>query len=87
MEKTGGGTEMTQLFCDCCGDVVKAIYPCSFVFHDKIVVPFNICPDCMKNGELRINLPRKRLISKILKRLEPKRLWRNRGNANFTRKT
>ena len=72
---------MKHLFCDCCGDAVKAAYPCSFVFHDKIVVPFNICPDCMKTGVLQIDLSRKKLVSSILKRLESpktKSLWRKR---------
>lgn len=56
---------MNHLFCDCCGDEVKAVYPCKFVFHDKLTCDFNICLDCMDNGTLSINLKRKRLVSKI----------------------
>ncbi|MCW4034193.1 MAG: hypothetical protein NWF03_02385, partial [Candidatus Bathyarchaeota archaeon] len=63
---------MKHLFCDCCGDDVKAVYPCKFVFHDKLTTDFNICLDCMENGTLKINLNRKRLVSKILVRLSKK---------------
>ena len=64
---------MSHLFCDCCGDSVKAVYPCKFVFHDGLSCDFNICLDCMNNGTLEINLQRKRLVSKILLRLSKKR--------------
>ena len=77
---------MTTLFCDACGDQVKVVYPCKFIYHDGLTIEYNICLDCMKNGTLEINLPRKRLVANVLKRLTPKRLWRNRGNANFERK-
>jgi len=70
---------MTQLFCDSCGDIVKAVYPCKFVFHNGNEIPLNICPDCMENGNLKIDLARKRLISNILKRIKPKGLWRRRA--------
>jgi len=63
---------MKHLFCDCCGDAVKAVYPCKFVFHDRLTCDFNICLDCMKNGTLKINLKRKRLVSQILLRLSKK---------------
>ncbi len=64
---------MSHLFCDCCGDLVKAVHPCKFVFHDGLSCDFNICLDCMDNGTLEINLQRKRLVSKILLRLSKKR--------------
>lgn len=64
---------MSHLFCDCCGDSVKVVYPCKFVFHDNLSCDFNICLDCMDNGTLEINLQRKRLVSKILLRLSKKR--------------
>jgi hypothetical protein len=54
------------LFCDCCGDIVKVVYPCKFTFHDGSAYDFNICPDCMDNGILEINLKRKRLVAQIL---------------------
>ena len=60
---------MKPLFCDCCGDIVKAVYPCKFVFHDGLIYEFNICLDCMDNGTLEINLKRKRLVAQILFRL------------------
>ncbi|HDQ05643.1 MAG TPA: hypothetical protein ENN36_02830 [Candidatus Bathyarchaeota archaeon] len=63
---------MKQLFCDCCGDAVKAVYPCKFVFHDGLTCDFNVCLDCMENGTLEINLQRKRLVSQILVRLSKK---------------
>lgn len=56
---------MNHLFCDCCGDEVKAVYPCKFVFHDQLTCDFNICLDCMDNGTLNVNLKRKRLVSQI----------------------
>jgi len=56
---------MNHLFCDCCGDEVKAVYPCKFEFHDKLTCDFNICLDCMETGTLNINLKRKRLVSRI----------------------
>ena len=57
---------MKTLFCDCCGDIVKAVYPCKFVFHDGLTYDLNICLDCMDNGILEIDLKRKRLVAKIL---------------------
>ena len=70
---------MKHLFCDCCGDQVKAVRPCKFLFHDGLIIDYNICLDCMENGTLKINLRRRRLVAKVLKRLVPKRLWRNRS--------
>jgi len=58
------------LFCDCCGDQVKAVCPCKFVFHDGIEVEFNVCLECMDGGVLEIDLSRKRLVAKILSRLQ-----------------
>jgi len=69
---------MKHLFCDCCGDQVKAVYPCKFVFHDGLTCDFNICLDCMENRTLKINLKRKRLVAKVLKGLKPKSLWGKR---------
>lgn len=63
---------MKHLFCDCCGDEVKAVYPCKFVFHDNMTSEFNICLECMETGTLQINLKRKRLVSKILLKLSKK---------------
>ncbi|MFA5364291.1 MAG: hypothetical protein WC325_03820 [Candidatus Bathyarchaeia archaeon] len=63
---------MIHLFCDCCGDEVKAVYPCKLVFHDNLACDINICVECMETGTLSINLPRKRLVSKILMRLSTK---------------
>jgi len=60
---------MSDFFCSCCGDVVKAVYPCKFVFHDGLEVELNICVDCMADGVLEIDLGRKRLVASILKRL------------------
>jgi len=60
---------MNPLFCDCCGDIVKAVYPCKFTFHDGLIYDVNICPDCMDNGTLEIDLKRKRLVAEILFRL------------------
>ena len=60
---------MKHLFCDCCGDSVRAVYPCKFVFHDGLACDFNICLDCMERGALRIDLKRKRIVSKILNKL------------------
>lgn len=80
---------MYPLFCDACGDQAKAVYPCKFVYHDGLTIDINICPDCMKNGELQIDLPRKRLTSNILKRLKThnsKALWRKRSGANTNQK-
>lgn len=64
---------MEHLFCDCCGDSVVAVYPCKFVFHDSLTCNFNICLDCMETGTLKINLKRKRLVSKILLKLAKKK--------------
>ncbi|TET26173.1 MAG: hypothetical protein E3J73_04960 [Candidatus Bathyarchaeum sp.] len=64
---------MKHLFCDCCGDSVKAVYLCKFTFHDGLTCDFNICLDCMETGTLKINLKRKRTVSKILLRLSKKR--------------
>jgi hypothetical protein len=57
---------MRVLFCDCCGDLVKAVYPCRFVFHDGLTCDFKVCPDCMENGTLEIDLKRKRLVAQLL---------------------
>jgi len=60
---------MKHLFCDVCGDNIKAVYPCKFVFHDGLTLDLNVCPDCMRDGTLTINLGRKRMVAGILKRL------------------
>lgn len=60
------------IWCDCCGDIVIAVYPCKFTFHTGYEIPINICLDCMKTGTLMINLPRRNLISIILKTLNEK---------------
>lgn len=60
---------MSRLFCSCCNDLVKAIYPCKFVFHDGLIIDLNICVDCMNHGILAIDLSRKRMVASILKRL------------------
>jgi hypothetical protein len=65
--------DMKHLFCDCCGDSVNAVYPCKFVFHDGLTCEFNICLECMEKGTLKIDLQRKRLVSKILSKLSKKR--------------
>jgi hypothetical protein len=57
---------MNHLFCDCCGEAVKAVYPCKFVFHDNLTCKFDICLDCMESETLEINLKRKRKVSQIL---------------------
>jgi len=67
------------LFCDACGDITKAVRPCKFVYHDGTTINFDICLDCMENGTLQINLPRKRLVSFVLKSLQSKRKWQKRG--------
>ena len=54
------------LFCSVCNDVVVAVYPCKFVFHDKIESEFNICLDCMETGTLKINLQRKRQVASVV---------------------
>ena len=59
---------MNTLFCDCCGDIVNAVYPCKFVFHDGLTTNLDICPDCMNHGTLEINLKRKRLVTLLLLR-------------------
>lgn len=53
------------LFCDCCGDSVTAVYPCKFLYHDGLMVDFNVCLECMEEGTLEINLWRKRMVAKI----------------------
>ena len=60
---------MKQLFCDCCGEIVKAVYPCKFIYHDNLICDFNICLDCMTDGTLKIDLKRKRKVSQILLKL------------------
>ena len=56
-------------WCDVCGDIVKAVYPCKFVFHDKREIPFDICLDCMETGVLAIDLSRRKLISILLEKM------------------
>ena len=76
---------MRVLFCDCCGDLVKAAYPCRFVFHDGLTYHFNVCPDCMENGTLEIDLKRKRLVAQIILTLRGSRAEhheRDNSNAN-----
>jgi len=70
------------LFCDACGDQVKAIYPCKFVFHDGLEVEYYICPECMKYGELHIDLPRKRLVSIVANSWSSsaKKKWKDKAN-------
>ena len=60
---------MTDLFCDCCCDIVKAVFTCKFVYHDGLECKLNICVECMSNGILEIDLGRKRMVAKILERL------------------
>jgi len=70
---------MNPLFCECCGDNVKAVYPCKFVYYDGLEVKLNICLDCMHDGELVIDLKRKRQVARILKDLSVKNRWRTRS--------
>jgi len=70
---------MNPIFCDVCGDNVKAVYPCKFVYHDGLEVKLNICLDCMYDGELVIDLKRKRQVARILKDLSVKNRWRIRS--------
>lgn len=69
---------MVNLFCDACGDIVKAVYPCKFVFHDGRAIDLNICPNCMKKGKIRLDLPRMNLVSMVLTSWEGKRKWGKR---------
>ena len=68
------------LWCDCCHDIVIAVYPCKFVFHDKHEIALNICPDCMKTGVLVIDLPRRNLISVVLSNIIAKKKWKKKVN-------
>ena len=68
-----------HLWCDACGDEVRAVFLCKFVFHDGRELPLNICLDCMEHGKLVIDLPRKNLVSIILSKLTAKRKWIKRG--------
>ena len=61
---------MKHLFCDCCGDQVKAVYPCKFVFPDGREAPLNICLGCMKTGTLEIDLKRLNYITILKKAFE-----------------
>jgi len=70
---------MKTLFCDCCLDIVNAVYPCKFVFHDGLEKDFNICLDCMETGTLEINLHRQRTVVKLIAKLAARRLWRKRA--------
>jgi len=65
---------MRVLFCDCCGDLIKVSYPCRFVFHDGLTYDFNICPDCMENETLEIDLKRKKLVAQILRSFQHPRI-------------
>ena len=67
------------LWCEACGDIVLAVYPCKFIFHDGRELPLNICPGCMKHGKLVIDLPRRNLISIVLTKLKAKAAWKKRG--------
>jgi len=67
------------LWCDCCGDIVIAVYPCKFVFFDGRELNFNICPECMKTGTLKINLPKMNLVSIFLNNITKKEKWKKRG--------
>ena len=69
----------SPIWCDCCGDMVIAVYPCKFIFFDKREIPINICPNCMKYGKLIIDLPRRNLVSIILEKLKVKEKWKRRG--------
>ena len=62
------------MFCDCCGEKVKAVYPCKFVYHDGLTVDLNICVECMEERTLSINLYRKRMVAKIKARLDEMRV-------------
>jgi len=68
-----------HLWCEACGDEVRAAYPCKFVFWDGRTIDLNICPDCLKHGKLIIDLPRKNLVSIVLTKLTAKRKWKKRG--------
>jgi len=73
IEPTSGASiekPSVPLFCDCCGDIVKVVYPCKFAFHDGREVPFNICLDCLDNGNLSFNLKRKHMVAYTLEALE-----------------
>jgi hypothetical protein len=60
---------MKHLFCDCCGKIVKAVYPCKFVYHNNLTCDLDICLDCMEYGTLKIDLKRKRIVTQNLLKL------------------
>ena len=59
-----------KLFCACCGDEVKAAFPCRFIYHDGLTLDLNVCIECMDGGVLEIDLGRKRLVAKIKAKLD-----------------
>jgi len=61
---------MVTMFCDCCNDQVKVVFPCKFVYHDGLTVDLNICIECMDERTLSINLFRKRMVAKIQQKLQ-----------------
>ena len=71
-----------HLFCACCGDEVKAIYLCKFVYHDNLIVDLNVCLDCMDTGTLKIDLKRRRHVGSILKRIVRFNMWKKRTEGN-----
>lgn len=60
-------------WCSACGDRAVVTFPCKFEFHDGIILSFNICVECLNGGTLEINLSRKRLVAKIIKKLSNKK--------------
>ena len=72
---------MNHLFCAACGDQVKAVYPCKFVFWDGRVIDLNICLGCMKHGKITIDLPRMNLVSIVLKSWAAKKKWSERSKV------
>lgn len=55
------------MWCDCCGDIVKASYPIKIVFPDKSELELNVCLECYDSNEtLEIDVKRKHEIAKAM---------------------
>jgi ribosome-binding protein aMBF1 (putative translation factor) len=62
---------MRRLYCDACGDQVKAAYPVKVTFVHGGEMTFYVCLDCYKNGiPLKIDVKRKEQVAEICMKLE-----------------
>lgn len=69
------------MFCDACGDIVKAAYPVKIIFPHGSSMTLLVCLDCYESGHpLEIDVKRKEQVSRLITQVKKggREQWRKR---------